>query len=95
MTTHDSKRAIIATSLHRARLRRAIRYLEIDETVILADGAITRLSNRQARYDMRGVSVKLTAMWDKLVDYLLVTLELETVAAQAENHERIAEEEAA
>jgi hypothetical protein len=89
MTTTESKLSLIADRVQAARLRRTIRYLEIDNPLILPDGAITRLSNRQVRYDMRGVSVKLTAMWHKLVDYLLVALELDTETAQAAYRERV------
>ncbi len=91
MTTDTERIAIINSRVQAARLRRAIRYLEIDNPLILPDGAITRLSNRQVRYDMRGVSIKFTGMWDKLVGYLLVALALDTEAAQAQAREQLAE----
>lgn len=89
MTTDTERLDLIGNRVQAAKLRRLIRYMKIDEPVIVADGAITRLSNRQVRYDMRGVSIKFTALPDKLIDYLLVALELETVAQQEDRRQAV------
>jgi hypothetical protein len=89
-STEDRKLEFIASRLHVVRLRRAIRYMDIDSTVAVSGGQVTRPKSRLYRYEVDGVTVKRFQGRD-CVDRMLCYLGLETAGEQEARRERFAE----